>query len=249
LITLTAPVAAATHAAFEYAAIALGMLLYRRLAARSGQPAVTAPGRFGVMVGLLIGAALGNKLVNLAEHPELLARWAQGDWVLPGQSIVGGLLGGLIGIELAKWITQQRASTGDTMVLPLVLGMALGRVGCLLAGLHDDTYGLPTSLPWGINFGDGLPRHPTQLYDIAAVLALGALLHHHRQRLHTVPGLQFKLYLAGYLAWRLAVDGLKPVPHAYAGGLSGIQWVCALALACYLPIVARHWRQLPPLRS
>ena len=39
--------------------------------------------------------------------------------------------------------------------------------------------------------------------------------------------------LAGYLAWRLAIDGLKPVPHAYALGLSGIQWVCALALAAW----------------
>jgi phosphatidylglycerol:prolipoprotein diacylglycerol transferase len=35
------------------------------------------------------------------------------------------------------------------------------------------------------------------------------------------------------------------VPYAYAFGLSGIQWVCVLALACYLPFVWRHYRAAP----
>ena len=47
---------------------------------------------------------------------------------------------------------------------------------CFLAGLHDDTYGLPTAAPWGMDFGDGIPRHPTQLYEIAVVLPLGLAL-------------------------------------------------------------------------
>ena len=59
------------------------------------------------------------------------------------------------------------------MVWPIAVGLAIGRVGCFLAGLHDDTYGLPTALPWGVDFGDGTPRHPTQLYEIAVVLPLG----------------------------------------------------------------------------
>jgi len=83
-----------------------------------------------------------------------------------------------------------------------------------------------------------VPRHPTQLYEMAVALALAAAVH---GRFDRVPGLAFKLFLAGYLAWRLAIDGLKPVPHAYALGWSGIQWVCAAALAAYGPIVARAW--------
>jgi prolipoprotein diacylglyceryltransferase len=249
LIVLSASAATALHALFEYAAIALGMLAYRRLNARAGQPGLASPGRFGVMVGLLISAALGNKAVHVAEHPELITQWLSGQWTIPGQSIVGGLLGGLLGVELAKAITGQKASTGDAMVLPLALGMAVGRIGCFLAGLHDDTYGVATGLPWGIDFGDGVLRHPTQLYDMAWVVLSAALLHHHRHRLKAVPGLQFKLYLAGYLAWRWAIDGLKPVPYIYPLGFSGIQWVCALALAFYLPLVARAWRQLPPPQS
>ena len=82
------------------------------------------------------------------------------------KTIVGGLLGGWAGVELAKRLMRIRHSTGDAFVFPLILGMAIGRVGCFLTGLSDNTCGLPTRLPWGIDFGDGLPRHPAQLYDI-----------------------------------------------------------------------------------
>ena len=233
-------VAALVHGVFEYGGIALGVLLYRRQQARAGAGGLTRPGNFAVMVGLLAGAAIGNKLVFLIERPDAWDLLVSGQAAFPGQSIVGGLLGGLIGVELAKALTRQTRSTGDAMVWPLTWGILVGRMGCYLAGLHDDTFGLPSALPWAMDFGDGVPRHPTQLYDMALVLALALAVH---GRFNAVPGLAFKLFLSGYLAWRLIVDGWKPVPHAYAWGWSGIQWVCAVALAAYLPIVKRAWQQ------
>ncbi len=230
--------ATVVHAAFEYAGIAAGVATYRRQAAEQG--GLTDHGRFAVLVGLLMGAALGNKLAFLAERPEVLQDWMQGRLAWPGQSIVGGLLGGLVGVEVAKRLTHQARSTGDAMVWPIALGIAIGRLGCFVAGLHDDTYGNATSLPWGVDFGDGVPRHPTQFYDAAVVLLLAAAVH---GRFARVPGLAFKFFLAGYLLWRLGVDGIKPTPHAYAGALSGIQLLCALALLAYAPIVWRAWRQ------
>lgn len=241
----TAEAAARLHGLLEFAAMALGAALYRRARRRSGLPAMTAKGSFALMVGLLVGAGLGNKLVFLIERPDLwLAFWQDGQPLRLGQSLVGGLLGGLIGIELAKALTRQPASTGDLMVWPLAIGIALGRVGCFLAGLHDDTYGLPSPLPWALDLGDGIPRHPTALYEIVFVLAMAALLRRWRDRLARVPGLAFKIFLAGYLLWRLLIDGLKPVRVPYALGLSGIQWVCLLALLCYLPFVVRAARRL-----
>ncbi|MFO1341106.1 MAG: hypothetical protein U1F53_23275, partial [Burkholderiaceae bacterium] len=77
------------------------------------------------------------------------------------------------------------------------------------------------------------------------LLALGALLWRWRRQMAAVPGLQFKGFLSAYLLWRLLGDGLKPVRHAYALGLSGIQWVCIVALALYLPLVWRAARRLP----
>ncbi len=237
--------AAWVHSAFAWAGMALGAAMWRRTLGQQQRGGVLARGNFGVVVGLLLGAALGNKLVFLIERPDVaLAIWQGGTLILPGQSIVGGLLGGLIGVELAKKLTGQTHSTGDAMVLPIAVGLAIGRAGCFLAGLHDDTYGLPTTAPWGMDFGDGQARHPTQLYEIAIVMSLGVTLH--RARFAT-PGCAFKLFLSSYLLWRFLVEFLKPVPVAWPLGLSGIQWTCLVALVVYVPFVARAWHQPAPV--
>jgi len=240
MIALDTATAATVHGAIEIAAMALGAALYRSARRKSQLSAVTAPGAFALMVGLLLGAAIGNKLIFAIERPDLMLAWWQGTAPLRlGQSIIGGLLGGLIGIETAKAITRQPASTGDLMVLPLCIGIALGRVGCFIAGLNDDTYGLPTTLPWGVDMGDGIARHPTALYEIAFLAVLCILLTRQRARLAPVPGLAFKCFLASYLLWRFLIDLVKPVRYPYPLGLSGIQWVCLLALLAYLPLLLR----------
>ena len=237
--------AAWVHGAFEYAGIGAGAWWWRRSLRRQQLGGPLANANFVVLVGLLLGAAIGNKAVFLVERPDVaLAIW-QGHLAWPGQSIVGGLLGGLVGVEIAKWLSGQTRSTGDALVLPLVIGIVVGRIGCFLAGLHDDTYGLPTTLPWGVDLGDGVPRHPSPLYEIGFLLVLGAALWRARDRLATAPGLQFKLFLAAYLLWRLVGDALKPVRQPYPFGLSGIQWVCIAGLALYAPFVWRAWRRLP----
>jgi prolipoprotein diacylglyceryltransferase len=231
--------AAPAHAVLEFAGIGIGAAMYRRARKHEGMGSVMAPGGFAILVGLLLGAGLGNKLVFLIERPDVFHGWFEGHWVMPGQSVVGGFLGGLLGVELAKLITRQPQSTGDLMVWPITVGLVIGRVGCFIAGLHDDTYGVATSLPWGVDFGDGVFRHPTQLYEIVFVLLWSGWLLRTRDRWAVVPGLMFKLFLSGYLLWRLAVDGIKPVLVPYAWGLSGIQWTCIIALAVYLPITLR----------
>ncbi|QGZ41116.1 prolipoprotein diacylglyceryltransferase [Pseudoduganella flava] len=242
---LTADAARYTHLLFEWLALATGVQLYRWQRRRAGQPAMLQPGSFAVVVGCILGAAIGNKLVFWIEMPHLWAAAAK-DWrlIASGQSIVGGLLGGLIGVEIAKKLTGITRSTGDQFILPLVAGTVVGRIGCFLAGLHDGTYGTPTALPWGVDFGDGIARHPTQLYDMLFVLVVGLLLWRSRAALARHSGLAFKLYLSSYLAWRLLVDGIKPLPFDYGLGLSGIQLVCLLALAAYLPAVYRNVKEV-----
>lgn len=240
-LVLSAGTAHLVHLLFEWAAIALGVQLYRRQRARSGAGSMLQPGAYAVVIGCIAGAAIGNKLVFWLEYPHLWATHAAtaGAW-MAGSSIVGGLLGGLLGVELAKKLTGQRQSTGDQFVLPLTAGMALGRIGCFLAGLNDGTYGVATSLPWGVDFGDGVSRHPTQLYDLLFVLAWGGLLLATRALWSASPGLMFKLYLAGYLAWRAGVESLKPLRYDYGAGLGGVQLVCLAALLCYLPLLLRQ---------
>ena len=98
-------------------------------------------------------------------------------YLMGGKTIVGALVFGLIAVELMKRYIGVRQSTGDLYAIPLALGIAIGRIGCFLTGLSDNTYGTPTHLPWAINFGDNIPRHPTQLYEIIFLLALIPLLY------------------------------------------------------------------------
>ncbi|WP_338849685.1 prolipoprotein diacylglyceryl transferase family protein [Massilia sp. W12] len=231
------------HYLLEWAGILAGMQYYRYQKRQRGQGALLAPGNFAIVVGCIAGAALGNKLVFWIEYAHLIPQKI-GDprnWFM-GQSIVGGLLGGLLGVEISKKLIGQRESTGDLFVFPLLLGIIIGRIGCFLAGLHDGTYGLPGNLPWAVDFGDGQPRHPTQLYEIGFLSLLWFVLQSQRARLASQNGLLFKLFLTAYLCWRVAVDGIKPIPYVYPFGLSGIQWVCLLALALYLPGLLKQWQ-------
>jgi prolipoprotein diacylglyceryltransferase len=236
-----------THALFEAAAISAGAFYYRWLQQRAGVSvaALLEGGRFAVLLGCIFGAAIGNKLVFWIEMPHLLPLyWDKPEVWFAGQSMVGGLLGGLIGVELAKKLSGVSNSTGDAFVFPVLLGLMIGRVGCFVAGLDDGTFGVPTALPWGIDFGDGIPRHPTQLYEIVFAATLWQMLLRMRSGWATQPGLMFKVMLCSYLLWRLLVDGLKPVPYDYGFGLSGIQVVCAIALLIYVPLGFTQWRKL-----
>lgn len=239
-IHFSAQTAQQIHFVFEWLAILTGAQVYRGLKRRKGAEKITEGLSFWLMLGCIFGAGIGNKLVFALEYPQL---WTAQGWQMlaQGQSIVGGLLGGLLGVELVKKIFAISYSTGDDFVLPLIVGTIVGRIGCFLAGLHDSTYGVATTLPWGVDFGDGIARHPTQIYDMLAVSTLGGLLWLARTQLQRVSGLQFKLYLAGYLSWRLLVDGIKPMPYRYWLDLSGIQWVCIAALVLYLPLVVRTY--------
>ncbi len=241
-IVLSEPAAHATHLFFEWLGIATGVQLYRLRRRQASGQGILQPGHYGVLLGCILGAAIGNKLVFWIEVPHL---W-QANWTNPaawagGQSIVGGLLGGLLGVELGKVWCSVKESTGDNFIVPLAVGTAIGRIGCFLAGLFDGTYGTATSLPWGIDFGDGVARHPTQLYEIAFVLLLATAISLWRRRWDLPSGLAFKAYLWSYLLWRLVIDAIKPVPYPYAFGISGIQWVCILALAAYTPLFVRQF--------
>jgi prolipoprotein diacylglyceryltransferase len=235
------------HALLEAVALSGGAFYYRFLQQRAGVTVgdLLDGGRFAVLLGCIFGAALGNKLVFWIEMPHLLPLyWNKPEVWFAGQSMVGGLLGGLLGVELAKKLSDVRHSTGDAFVFPILLGLMIGRMGCFVAGLADGTYGVPTTLPWGVDFGDGIPRHPTQLYEIAFAAVLWITLHRQRAKLADQSGMLFRVMLCSYLLWRLLVDGLKPVPFDYGFGWSGIQLICAVSLLIYAPLSFVQWRKL-----
>ena len=165
-----------------------------------------------------------------------------GSWLLAwpgGKTVVGGLIGGLIAVEFAKQRMAITVRTGDLFVFPACAGMAIGRIGCFLTGLSDNTHGVSTTWPTAVDFGDGIPRHPTQLYDIAFLALLALVLGARRQHI-TRPGDLFRAFMMSYMTWRFAIDFLKPEPRV-ALGLSMIQWA-AIAVLGYYATRARDTR-------
>ena len=155
--------------------------------------------------------------------------WLSG---LPGiaRSVEGALAGGIVAIELYKWRNGISLRTGARFALPLAIGIAVGRIGCYFAGLDDFTYGTPTTLPWGHDFGDGIARHPVQLYESAAMAGVRGVL----------------------CRWRFSGETVSSSPMASISSL-GYLWAAALRLGipqalrradrsfdAVSPAVARH---------
>lgn len=163
-----------------------------------------------------------------------------------GKSVLGGLLGGVAGVEAYKRAVGLRGSTGFAFVVPMATGIAIGRIGCFLAGLADFTYGVPTALPWGWDFGDGVPRHPVQLYESLAMLGfLGWFVRALARGTPLARRHGFALFGLCYGVQRFAWEFLKPYP-AVVGPLNLFHLGC-LALIAYgaVVIVARERMHAP----
>jgi len=222
------------HFLFEAAAYFVGFRLFLWQRYRI-QGTGIAEGEDGLWlaVGAILGAALGSKLLAWGQDPEAtFAGFPDFVALMQGKTVVGGFLGGLIGVEIAKNRLGYNQSTGDLFVYPCLVGIIIGRIGCFLTGLPDRTHGIASSLPWAWDFGDGIGRHPTQLYEIVFAIIILILIVHIRRWL-PLAGDQFKCFMLAYLTFRLVVDYIKPSPYLYFGILSGIQLACIAGLVYY----------------
>ena len=155
------------HTMFDIAAwLAAGVALWW-LSRRRGVQFPSQSFQLPYLATLLFGAGVGAYLFGT------LNLFLSGQ---PGiaRSVEGALAGGILAIELYKWRTGITQRTGARFALPLAIGITIGRLGCYCAGLDDFTYGTPTALPWGHDFGDGIARHPVQLYESIAMAAFAA---------------------------------------------------------------------------
>ncbi|MEO0457754.1 MAG: prolipoprotein diacylglyceryl transferase family protein [Cyanobacteria bacterium P01_A01_bin.114] len=227
------------HFVFEALAYSVALRLTLWNSRRDSLPAAQ---RSSVVVGGMVGALVGAKVLVMLQHVYLA--WENlpqyGLLLVQGKTVVGALLGAVMGVELTKKLIGVTRSTGDWFVGPLIAGMMIGRVGCFLTGLSDRTYGIATNLPWGVDFGDGIARHPTQLYEIVFLLGLLGLIWLQAKRRALKPGEKFQIFMVGYLSFRLLVDSIKPDFHPLLG-LSAIQIACLLGLGYY-------WRTIRDFR-
>jgi phosphatidylglycerol---prolipoprotein diacylglyceryl transferase len=221
------------HFVCETLAYFLGYRYYVYLR-KHGSDQISSDKRLIIFIGAAIGALVGSHLVGVLENPPLLSHFNL-IYLMGNKTIVGGFLGGLIGVELTKEKLGVTFSSGDMMVYPLILAMVIGRTGCFLAGLEDGTYGVATNLPWGINFGDGIQRHPTNLYEIAFWLLLWLILKAIERKYQFTDGSKFKVFLSAYLLFRFADEFIKP-DYFFGFGLSVIQLVCIAGILYYYKV-------------
>lgn len=233
------PVTVRWYGVAMFVAILVGVALALREAGRRGysRESVLYVALWAVPFGIL-----GARLLHVidaweyyATQPLQIPNMYQG-----GLSLYGGLLGGLAGGALAA---RRRGILSwellDIAAPSMILGQAIGRVGCFINGDHQ---GSPTTLPWATSYVhpnstalDSVARHPTQLYELTYDLAVFGLLLLLRGRLKW-HGALFALYAALYSLGRFWISALRVDPHLLLG-LREAQLVSAAILLIAVPIM------------
>lgn len=194
-----------------------------------------------VYVGALIGAFTGAKIVYIAAegwmHFGAPDMWLQ---LATGKSILGALLGGYAGVELAKKFAGYRGVTGDWFAMIAPVSIALGRIGCLLHGCCLGEICEPSAW-WTLHDASSVPRWPAVPAEIAFnILAIVAFFILRKKRLLT--GQHFHVYMIGYGLFRFAHEWVRSTPKPFHG-FSGYQIAAALlATAGVAGFIARRKR-------
>ncbi|THV56600.1 diacylglyceryl transferase [Chryseobacterium candidae] len=220
------------HPLFEAVGMFLGMRYYFYLKRKSTEK-LSFNTSAAVLIGATAGALIGSKLIGNLENPYALFENFSIRKFWSNNTIVGGLAFGLLGVEMAKKIVHHKESTGDLIVFPLILAMIIGRIGCFLTGIDEETYGIPTDSVFGMHLGDQYLRHPVALYEIAFLIVLWIGLKYIQNLKKYPSGFIFQLFMLGYFIFRFFLDFIKPRVEII-GNLGMIQMVCICVIIYYI---------------
>lgn len=183
--------------------------------------------RLALGLGAFCGAMIGAKLpFVLADWNRLLSGRA---WLDNGKTLLFGMAGGYLGVEIAKAALGIRIKTGDSLAVPVAAAIAVGRLACVYAGC---CFGTATDFPWGIDFGDGIRRHPTQLYEALFHASAAGALFVLRQR-GLCRGQLIKLYFLSYFAFRFLTEWIRPESRLWLD-LTFYQWTAVVLFALFV---------------
>lgn len=223
------------HFIFETLAFFVGIRLYYTFRKQINDP-ITEQNRLWIMLGAMLGALLGSRVVAVLETPEVL-KHLNFQIIYENKTIIGGLLGGLFGVEAIKKIIGVNIASGDIYVTPIIVALFIGRMGCFSMGIDEPTYGITTTFFTGMDLGDGQLRHPIMLYEIFFLIVLLFIFYFIRKK--PLPnGDRFKLLMLLYFTFRFFIEFLKPY-HALFLHLSSIQWSAVFIWGYYFKFIGR----------
>ena len=220
-----------SHLIFDWLSLAIAYKYYE-VSKNTNTDSLSTGNRWTILISAAVGGFFGAHLLAVFEQPTLVLHQS---WLyyFADKTIIGFLAGAIIAVEIVKKIIHETKSSGDLFTYPIILGIIVGRIGCFLTGITDDTVGLPTHLPWAINQGDGIPRHPTSLYEIIFLLVLWWVLRRIQKHSILQSGTLFRLFIFSYFSLRFFIEFVKPIQPVFIG-LSTIQIVCAAIALYYL---------------
>lgn len=216
---------------YSYGAmIALGFLAASWLAVRRARSIGLDPARIqSVALAALFFGILGGRAAYIALNWPVY----RGDWLEMIRLDHGGLVfygGFAAGLAAAVWMIRRKGlpfwPTVDLLVPLLVLAHAFGRIGCFLNGC---CYGKPASVPWAVVFPqEGIPRHPTQLYEAAFLFLLFLVLSKialstRGKQSRFKPRSLLWVYGLAYGLWRFFVEFLREDNPVVWAGLTVFQ--------------------------
>ena len=220
------------HPVFETLGIYIGFRYFLFLRKKQGD-VIDSPKRTWILIAAFFGAFIGSRLIGGLENPDLLMHSVNKlAFFYQNKTVLGGFLGGLFAVEIAKKMIGEKQASGDLFVYPMMLALIIGRVGCFTMGVYEETYGTVTALPWAINLGDGLMRHPVTLYEILFLFLMWLLIAKAYKKWSFENGARFKIFMMAYLCFRFLLDFIKP-HYTFGIGLSTIQLTCIIGLIWY----------------
>lgn len=212
-----------SYGTFVMLGIIAGIFIYSREAKKDN---IFTTNAFYIFVSAIIGGAIGAKIPFwIVNYKEIISRLPDITLLLSGRTILGGLIGGTTGVILTKKILKIKIRMGNQIAPAVAIGVAIGRIGCFLGGC---CYGKPTGFPWGVDFGDGMLRHPTQIYELIFNVIMFIYL------LSIKPGIKeqgklFTIYLNSYFIFRFFNEFLRAEKTVFLG-FTGFQLASFFAL-------------------
>ncbi len=226
------------HPIFEILSYTIGFRYYLYLRKKSTD-LIGDNDRLWIFIGAAAGAFLGSHLLGIFEKPFPPQLFNENGlknslfYFMANKTVLGGFLGGLIGVESTKKVIGVSTSSGDLMTFPLIMGLIIGRIGCHLEGIEDGTFGNPTTSLFGMDLGDGIYRHTTNLYEIVFLITIWLSIVYVEKRYPLSNGSRFKIFLISYLIFRFFIEFFKPA-YFHPMGFSSIQLATLGGLGYYL---------------
>ena len=205
-------------------ALVVGALVYWRAARKNKQADENG---FYLAIAGLLGGAIGAKVLEwLINYQFVIAHFRDPRTFLYGRTVVGGLIGGAIAVLAVKKKMKIGRRMGNAFAPAIALGAAIGRIGCFLAGC---CFGKATNMGWGVDFGDGVLRYPTQLFESAFMLAMFFWLARRAKTAGIKPGQLFTELMLAYFSFRFLLEFFKAEPVTFAG-LTIFQYISIIVI-------------------